>query len=367
MTVDFSAAAPTPRYDIVIGHSIISEAGTLVRMRLGERRCIIITDSNVELLYRARVEAVLASGGHDVLATLTVPAGSTSKTLVHLQGLIEKTLSLDIDRQSVIIALGGGMVGDLAGLLASVLLRGLDLVHIPTTLLAQVDSCIGGKTAVDTPYGKNTIGTFYQPRLVLSDVTFLDSLSARDMRAGYAEIFKYGLTQDVAFFRWCLAHGAKLLNGHHKSQVQAVGYCCAAKTQIVSLDERNLDDRIFLNFGDTYGHMIETAVGDTTLLNHGEAVSIGMAMAIRLSVRLGCCTQSEYDVVADHLASVGLPIKLPSMTYDSEYLLSLMRRDKKYLGQKISMILMRGIGQTFVSTDVDIREIKAVWEELKCQ
>ena len=363
VTVDFAHAAPTPAYDIVIGHSILAEAGTLIRVRLGVRRCIIVTDALVEPLYRARCEAVLAAAGHTVMKTFVVPAGESTKDFANLQYLLEKMLAAGIDRKTLVVALGGGVVGDLAGLAASLVMRGVDLVQIPTTLLAQVDSSVGGKTAIDTPYGKNTVGTFSQPRLVIADVTLLDSLPGREMRAGYAEIFKYGLIADPAFHKWCLAHGAQLLNGDHEAQIHAVNVSCMAKAKIVAADEREAGNRALLNFGHTFGHTLEAATGYGTLLVHGEAVAIGMVMAFALSVRLGLCQQTDYDEVRAHLASVKLPVKPPAFAYDIDRLMEWMAQDKKSEGGKITLILVRGVGQAFVTRDIDPSDVRAVWGE----
>ncbi|MDR3451121.1 MAG: 3-dehydroquinate synthase [Alphaproteobacteria bacterium] len=352
-------------YDIVIGQSILSESGTLIRLRMGARRCVIVTDSIIEPLYRARLEAVLAASGHDVRGAFVVPAGEASKDFAHLQYLLERMLEAGVDRKTLVIALGGGVVGDLAGLAASLLMRGIDLVQIPTTLLAQVDSSVGGKTGIDTAHGKNTVGTFYQPKLVIADVTLLDSLAAREMRAGYAEVVKYGLIADPAFFRWCQAHGGQLLAGDHESQIYAVGVSCAAKAKIVADDERESDkgSRALLNFGHTFGHALESATGYGNLLVHGEAVSIGMVMALRLSVEMGLCPAKDYEEARAHLASVGLPVKPPAFAYDIDRLMELMAQDKKATGGKLTLILARGIGQAFVSRDVDPAQVRALWKE----
>ncbi|MDR3425378.1 MAG: 3-dehydroquinate synthase [Alphaproteobacteria bacterium] len=372
ITVDFAEAATSPSYDIVIGHSILTEAATLIRLRLGARRCVIISDSIVEPLYGARLEAILVAGGHTVLDTLVFPAGEASKNFAQLHELLDNILTLGADRQTLIIALGGGVVGDLAGLAASLALRGLDLVQIPTTLLSQVDSSVGGKTGIDTACGKNTVGTFYQPRLVLADVTLLDSLPARELRAGYAEAVKYGLISDSAFFRWCVTHGGQLLNGDSESQIHAIGYSCAAKAKIVSADEREAGSRALLNLGHTFGHALEAATGFGNLLVHGEAVAIGILMAFRLSVRLRLCSMRDYDEIHAHFASVGLPTKPPSFDYDIPRLIDLMKQDKKAEGGDITLVLSRGIGQAFVCRDTDIRAltnedptglITAVWRE----
>ena len=251
----------------------------------------------------------------------------------------------------------------MAGLAASLVMRGLDLVQIPTTLLAQVDSSVGGKTGIDTAYGKNTVGTFYQPRLVLADVTCLDSLSKRELRAGYAEVVKYGLIGDTAFFRWCQVHGQNLLNGDHDAQIHAVSVSCAAKAKIVADDEREAGSRALLNLGHTFGHALETALGYGHLLVHGEAVAIGTLMAFRLSVRLGLCPQQDYDEIRAHFLSVGLPVSLPSFVYDIDQLIKLMGQDKKAEAGKLTLILARGIGQAFISCDVSAREVYTVWAE----
>ena len=363
VTVNFAASAQAPSYDIVVGHSILSEAATLIKLRLGLRRCVIITDTIVEPLYRARLEAILTAGGHEVLACVAHPSGEANKNFAQLQFLTEKILAASVDRKTLIIALGGGVVGDLAGLAASLVMRGLDLVQIPTTLLAQVDSSVGGKTGIDTSYGKNTIGSFYQPRLVLADATLLDSLPIREMRAGYAEIIKYGLIDDASFFRWCLAHGGQLLNGDHEAQITAIGVSCAAKAKIVAEDEREAGKRALLNLGHTFGHALEIATGFGQALIHGEAVAIGLLMAFRLSARLGLCGAQDYEDIRAHFVTIGLPIEPPPFAYSITKLIDWMAQDKKSDNGKITLILARGIGNAFIAHDVDKKEIQAVWEE----
>ncbi|MDE2029227.1 MAG: 3-dehydroquinate synthase [Alphaproteobacteria bacterium] len=353
---------PSEPYDIVIGANILAEAGTLIRMRLGQRRCLIVTDSHIDPLYRARCEARLAAAGHKVLAALVIPAGEASKDFDHLQKLLDQMLAAGLDRKTLVIALGGGVVGDLAGLAASLAMRGLDYVQIPTTLLAQVDSSVGGKTGIDTPHGKNTVGAFYQPRLVLTDVALLDSLSERELRAGYAEIVKYGLIGDAAFFRWCQAHGAKLFAGDHEAQVHAVSVSCEAKAKVVMADEREAGARALLNLGHTFAHALEAATGYGSMLVHGEAVAIGMIMAFHLSAKLGLCPQKDCDEIRAHLDAVGLPTAPPRFAYDIDRLMRLMAQDKKAEAGSIMLILARGIGQAFVSRDVEDKDIRATWE-----
>ncbi len=363
ISVEFSASSPTPAYDIVIGQSILTEAATLIRQRLGVRRCVIVSDSIVEPLYRARLEAILTAGGHNVLKSFGVPAGEASKNLLQIGALADAMLAVGVDRKTLIVALGGGVVGDISGLVASLVMRGLDLVQIPTTLLAQVDSSVGGKTGVDTLYGKNTIGTFYQPRLVLIDVTLLDSLAEREFRAGYAEVVKYGLIADPSFFRWCVAHGGQLLNGDHETQIHAISYSCAAKAKIVANDERETGSRALLNLGHTFGHALETATGFSSVLVHGEAVSIGTLMAFSLSAKLGLCFRHDYNDVRNHFLAVRLPVAPPPFAYDIDRLIDLMRHDKKSTDGKITLVLPHGIGNAVIHRDVDTQVIRAVWEE----
>ncbi|MFY9288937.1 MAG: 3-dehydroquinate synthase [Alphaproteobacteria bacterium] len=363
LSIDLSASKGAPSYDIVIGDSILAEAGSLINVRLGKRTCIVITDSNVAPLYLARLEAVLGSAGHIVLPSLTIPAGEKSKDFAHLQKVLQHTLTCRPDRKTLIIALGGGVIGDLAGVAASLALRGLDIVQIPTTLLAQVDSSVGGKTGIDTDYGKNTVGAFYQPRLVLIDVALLDSLPKREALAGYAEVVKYGLIKDPDFFKWCQTHGAKLLAGDRQAQIQAVSISCQHKAKIVAADERETGERALLNFGHTFGHALET-ITDYSLLLHGEAVAIGMIMAFKLSAQLGLCSHAEAYDVRDHLANLGLPVTPPKGNYyNIDRLMELMAQDKKAENKKLTLILAKGVGQAFISRDVDANAVRDVWKE----
>ncbi|HEU0118748.1 MAG TPA: 3-dehydroquinate synthase [Alphaproteobacteria bacterium] len=363
--IDLSGNRGTPSYDIMIGDSILSEAGTLINVRLGKRNCLVVTDSNVGPLYLARLEAVLTGAGHTLLPSITVPAGEASKDYATLQSLLDQMLKNGVDRKSVVIALGGGVVGDLAGVAASLVLRGVDIVQIPTTLLAQVDSSVGGKTGIDTPHGKNTVGTFYQPRLVLADVSVLDSLPAREMRAGYAEVVKYGLIKDIEFFRWCQANGAQLLSGNRDAQIFAVHASCVHKAKVVAADEREAGERALLNLGHTFGHAMETATGYDLLL-HGEAVAIGMAMAFKLSAQMGLCSHTEAYEVRDHLAGAGLPVEMPKLkqgSYNIDELMTLMSQDKKAENKKLTLILAKGIGKAFVTRDVKEADVREVWKE----
>lgn len=355
----------SPRsYDIIVGDNILAEAGTLIHIKLGCRRAVIITDQNVASLYQQRLEAVLAASGHTLLPTIVVPPGESSKCFETLQHVLDQLFERNVDRQTLVIALGGGVIGDLAGLAASLALRGLDIVQVPTTLLAQVDSSVGGKTGIDTSYGKNTVGTFYQPRLVLTDVTTLDSLSEREMKAGYAEIVKYGLIFDAGFFQWCEAHGAQLLRGDREAQIYAVSKSCEHKARIVAIDEHETQERALLNFGHTFGHALEAATGYSTRLLHGEAVAIGMAMSFRLSAGLGLCPQEDASKVQQHFQEVELPAGPPPFNYDISQLMTYMGQDKKARNGKLTLILARGIGQAFISRDVNPSPIKTLWQSV---
>jgi len=359
------ASAVSRNYDIVVGDSILSEAGSLINVRFGQRRCLVITDANIAPLYLQRCEAVLAVAGHTVLPSITIAAGESSKNFAALQTVCDQILKNGADRQTLIVALGGGVIGDLAGFAASVALRGLDIVQIPTTLVAQVDSSVGGKTGINTKHGKNVIGTFYQPRLVIADVSLLDSLPQRELLAGYAEVVKYGLIRDAAFFRWCQANSAQLLAGDRAAQIHAVGESCAHKAKIVAADERESGNRALLNLGHTFGHALEAGAGYDNRLLHGEAVAIGMVMAFRLSVKLGFCSSTDAAEMRDHLASVGLPTAPKTVAYDDiDRLMQFMTQDKKAKAGKLTLILAHGIGEAFISRDVDEDPVRDLWREV---
>ena len=356
--------SPARNYDIVIGENILAEAGNLIHVRLGQKRCIVVTDSNVAPLYQQRCEAVLSAAGHTVLLGIVVPAGEGSKNFSTLQSVLDQMLKNDTDRQTLVIALGGGVIGDLAGLAAALALRGLDLVQIPTTLVAQVDSSVGGKTGINAAHGKNVVGTFYQPRLVIADVSLLDSLPQREMLAGYAEVVKYGLIRDAEFFRWCQSNGAQLLAGNRQAQIHAVSESATHKAKIVAADEREAGERALLNFGHTFGHALEALAGYDQRILHGEAVAVGMGMAFMLSAKLGYCNNKDVYEVRDHFAAVRLPTTPPMFGYDDiDQLMQLMTQDKKAQAGKLTLILTRGIGQAFVSKDVEENAVRELWRE----
>jgi 3-dehydroquinate synthase len=274
------------------------------------------------------------------------------------------------DRRTTLVALGGGVVGDLTGFAASVLLRGVDFIQVPTTLLAQVDSSVGGKTGINTRHGKNLVGTFYQPRLVLADTDVLDTLPRRELLAGYAEVAKYGLIDDPDFFAWCEANGAAVLSGDAAKRTYAIEQSCLAKARIVAADERETTDlRALLNLGHTFGHALEAETGFGSDLLHGESVGTGMAMAFDLSARLGLCPAADAERVRRHLGSVGLPMRLRAIggdnrrTWDSSRLIDHMRGDKKAADGKLTFILARGIGKAFVSREVDEKVLRGLLDD----
>jgi 3-dehydroquinate synthase len=348
-------------YDIAIGGGLIDRAGELCRPLLAAPRAIVVSDDTVAPLYGARLVASLEKAGVRV-ATVTVPPGEGSKDFAAFAELINRLLDQRADRKTTLVALGGGVVGDLAGFAAAVLLRGVDFIQIPTTLLAQVDSSVGGKTGINTRHGKNLVGAFYQPRLVLADTDVLDTLPRRELLAGYAEVAKYGLIDQPEFFDWCEANGPALLAGDRARRIHAIEQSCLAKARIVAADERETADlRALLNLGHTFGHALEAETGFGQDLLHGEAVGTGMALAFDLSVQLGLCPRPDAERVRKHLAAVGLPVRLRSIGGDNrrrwqaERLIEHMRGDKKAEAGKLTFVLVRGIGRAFVSRDVDER------------
>ena len=339
----------------MIGAGLLEEAGALMRPVLRQERVVIVTDETVARLHLARLAAGLDAAGiaHQ---TVVLPPGEQTKDFRHFQKLCEDILGLGIERRTSLVALGGGVIGDLTGFAAATLLRGIDYVQIPTTLLAQVDSSVGGKTAIDTIHGKNLVGAFYQPVLVLADIDALATLPRRELLAGYAEVVKYGLIRDLAFFDWLEANGPALVAGDASLRREAVLRSCAAKAEVVAADEREDGERALLNFGHTFGHALEAETGFGDALLHGEAVALGMRLAFDFSARLGLCAASDIARVRRHFAAVGLPValgdagNLPRLAPDA--LLRHMRHDKKVRDGKITLILARAIGAAFIEPDV---------------
>jgi shikimate kinase/3-dehydroquinate synthase len=354
-------------YDVVVGEGLLARAGSLLGPVLPQRRAVVVTDAHVAGLHAEALEAGLREAGFETGEPIVVPAGETTKSADAYLALAGALLDRRVERRTAVVALGGGVVGDLAGFAAATVLRGLPFVQVPTTLLAQVDSSVGGKTGINTAQGKNLLGAFHQPRAVLADVGVLATLPARELRAGYAEIAKAGLIGDAAFFEWCEAHAAALLAGDAQLQAEAVWRACAFKARVVGDDEREEkpnDGRALLNLGHTFGHAIEAECGYGQVL-HGEAVAVGLGLAFRLSARLGHCDASLAERVEAHLDACGLPAMIGHLNrrLSAERLVGHMARDKKMRDGKLAFVLARGIGQAFTSTDVPPEAVLAVLQE----
>ncbi|MBS0519472.1 MAG: 3-dehydroquinate synthase [Proteobacteria bacterium] len=353
-------------YDIVIGPGLIDRIGEFAAPLLAAPRVIVISDDTVEPLYGARVAASFERVGIQA-GRVVVPAGESSKEFGAFARLMNELLDRRPDRKTTLVALGGGVVGDLTGFAAAVLLRGVDFIQVPTTLLAQVDSSVGGKTGINTRHGKNLIGAFYQPRLVVADTEVLDTLPRRELLAGYAEVAKYGLIDAPAFWEWCEENGPDLLAGDAAKRTYAIEQSCLAKARIVAADERETTDlRALLNLGHTFGHALEAETGFGPDLLHGEAVGTGMAMAFDLSARLGLCPADDAARVRRHLGAVGLPMRLRGIggtnrrQWDASRLIEHMRGDKKAEAGRLTFILARGIGKAFVTRDVKEDAVRAL-------
>ncbi len=353
-------------YDIVIGRDVLSQAGALIAPLLKQPRVIIVTDETVGALYLDAVHTSLSSAGIAV-DNITVPPGEATKSFEPFAACCDRLLALGVERNDTIVALGGGVIGDFAGFAAAVLLRGIDFVQIPTTLLSQVDSSVGGKTGINTQAGKNLIGAFHQPRLVLADTATLDSLSERHLRAGYAEIVKYGLIGDADFFGWLENNAEALFAGDPEVRARAIEVSCATKARLVAADEREGGVRALLNLGHTFGHALEAEAGYGETLYHGEAVAAGIGLAFELSARLGLCPRADAARVRRHLSAVGLPAGLDGIDLGrpvaADALLAHMGKDKKVSGGRIAFVLARAIGDAFLTTDVALDAARAVLEE----
>lgn len=354
-------------YEIAIGPGLIARAGAeIAALPDAPSRVAVVTDSHLSDLHLAALERSLSDAGL-AFDAFVVPAGEASKSFGSFEKLCEALLGAGLERRTWLIALGGGVVGDLTGFAAAVLLRGLNFVQIPTSLLAQVDSSVGGKTGINTAQGKNLVGAFHQPRLVLADSTALSTLPRRELLAGYAEVAKYGALGDADFFAWLEEHGPHVIEGDAAAQIRAVATSCRAKAAIVAADEREGGQRALLNLGHTFGHALEAETGYSAALLHGEAIAIGMVMAFDLSVRLGHCRPEEADRLRRHLAAVGLATDLadlPQVDWNAERLLRHMRKDKKVHEGRLTFILARGLGQAFVTRDVPEAEVLALLQDV---
>ena len=348
-------------YDVLIGTGLIANAGRLIKERIGAVKCGIVTDENVAAHHLAALEESLRAQGM-LAGSIILKPGEGTKSFRELAPLCERLLEMGLERGDVVVPFGGGVIGDLAGFAAGILRRGARFVQIPTSLLAQVDSSVGGKTGINTPQGKNLIGVFHQPNLVLADTNVLTTLPPREVRAGYAEVAKYGLLGDAAFFSWLEANWRGVFGNSGPDLTHAIETSVKAKAAIVARDEHETGDRALLNLGHTFGHALEAWTGYSDRMLHGEGVSIGMCLAFRLSEHLGLSPKGTAERVTRHLQAVGLPVHIndiPGGKADPDELMRLMAQDKKVQRGRLTFILVRGVGEAFVTRDVDPSDVRA--------
>lgn len=351
-------------YDILIGPHLLDDAGDILTEKFPGRRFGIVTDTEVAKAQLPRLAASLDRAGlfHQ---TIILPHGESTKSWAHLQTVVEGLLAAKLERNDIVIALGGGVIGDLAGFAASITRRGMDFVQMPTSLLAQVDSSVGGKTGINSPHGKNLVGAFHQPRLVLADLSTLDTLPARQFAAGYAEVVKYGLIDDPDFFEWLDANHSAIFEGA-AARGEAIARCCAHKARVVIEDEKEIGVRALLNLGHTFGHALEKDTGYSDRLLHGEGVAIGMVLAHGFSARLGLAPGQDVGRVETHLKRAGLPTTLadiPGTLGSTDALMAAIAQDKKVSRGALTFILTRGIGQAFIEKGVDPQSVRTFLEE----
>ncbi len=347
-------------YDVLIAPGLLAQAGALISERLGKVKCGIVTDENVARHHLAALESSFKSAGL-TSSSIVLKPGEATKSFRELGPLCERLLELGLERGDIVVPFGGGVIGDLAGFAAGILRRGVRFVQVPTSLLAQVDSSVGGKTGINTPQGKNLIGVFHQPSLVIADTNVLTTLPPREMRAGYAEVAKYGLLGDASFFAWLEKNWQGVFANGGPPLAHAIETSVKAKAAIVARDETETGDRALLNLGHTFGHALEAWTGFSDRLLHGEGVAIGMAQAFRFSEELGLCPIGNADRVSRHLKSVGLPTRIgdiPGGKADPDELLRLMGQDKKVRAGKLTFILVNEIGQAFVSRDIPPEKVR---------
>ena len=356
---------PGRAYDIQIGPGLIADAGQHLAALGGRRHICIVTDENVAALHLPALQAALAAAGLSSDA-LALPAGEASKSWAQLERVVEWLLAQKVERRDCIIAFGGGVIGDLAGFAAAILRRGVRFVQMPTSLLAQVDSSVGGKTGINSPHGKNLVGAFHQPALVLADTALLGTLPRRDFLAGYGEVVKYGLLGDADFFDWLEKFAPGMAAGDMAARVHAVSRSCAMKAGIVQRDETEQGERALLNLGHTFCHALEQATGYSDRLLHGEGVAIGCALAFELSARLGLCSQEDPSRLRAHLRDMGMKVDIADIAGDlpdADALLDLMAQDKKVQDGTLRFILARGIGQAFITSDVPRDKLRALLQD----
>ncbi len=362
-------------YDIRIGSGLIARAGGLLAPVLPQKRAMIVTDETVAAHHLPVLREALREAGIDA-ESIVVPPGEGSKSLAGFGQVVNALLEAGVERRTAVIAFGGGVVGDLAGFAAASALRGLPFVQIPTTLLSQVDSSVGGKTGINTPFGKNLIGAFHQPLAVLVDTDMLATLPVRELSAGYAEIIKAGLIGDPDLFDWCLAHANGIICGDGAVQAEAIARACAFKAAVVGDDEREekaSDGRALLNLGHSFAHALEAEMGYDGRLLHGEAVAVGLGLALLLSARLGYCDASVAETVMSHLDQLGMASRVSSLsarlgvTFTTQSLLANMQRDKKIRDGRLAFVLVRGVGRAFTSRDVDPTVVAALLADEGCR
>ena len=358
-------------YEIVVGEGLLLRAGALLAPVLASRRVAVVSDSDVARLHLPALRAGLEEAGFTVLAEHLVPPGEATKCFAAAQGALEDILGAGADRRTAVVALGGGVVGDLAGFVAAVALRGLPFVQVPTTLLAQVDSSVGGKTGINLTLGKNLVGAFHQPRIVLADTGVLGTLPPRELRAGWAEVAKHGLIAGEDFWNWCEAEGPRAVAGDPAALAHAVLESCKLKSAVVAADEREESEeggRALLNLGHTFGHALEAECGYGGTLLHGEGVAVGLGLAASLSARLGHCAQEWPGRVIAHLQSVGLPARISDLgrPFSAARLIARMRKDKKARDGAMRFVLLKGAGSTFTAGDVPPEQVERLLRDEGC-
>ena len=353
-------------YDIHIGARLLETAGELLSPVLARNSVVVVTDDNVATHQLPRLAAGLETSGV-AFETIVLPAGEATKNFEQLEFVTRRLIELGVERSDTIIAFGGGVIGDLTGFAASILRRGCAFAQIPTTLLAQVDSSVGGKTAINVPDGKNLVGAFHQPSIVIADIAALDTLPTRELRAGYAEVIKYGAINDASFFSWLEKNVGAVMEGDSAARAYAISKSCSAKAAIVAADEREAGERALLNLGHTFGHAFEAAFGYSADLLHGEAVALGMALAFDYSVRTGLATAADAERIKTHLRDASLPADIAdlpgSVQLDAGALAALMMQDKKVTGGKLTLILANAIGGAYIVKDADLADIENFLKE----
>ena len=348
-------------YDIWIGANLIQDSAEIILSLIRSNHIIIVTDKNIANYWLKPLCVALHSKKIRV-NQIILPPGEKTKSYLHLQKLTKQLFNYKVSRKTMLIALGGGVVGDITGFAAAITLRGLDYIQIPTTLLSQVDSSVGGKTGINTPNGKNLIGSFHQPRAVISDVKTLFTLPKRQLLAGYAEVIKYGIIADPTFYKWLLGNnGQKVIDGDIQAQCHAIKQSCLLKANIIKVDELENNKRMLLNMGHTFGHALELEAGFSKRLLHGEAVAIGLVMALDLSVKLGLCPPIELKMLKNHLIQIGLPVGLCDIAgtdWSANNLIDNMQQDKKTENGKLTFILTKGIGKPIITQSVDKKKLR---------